>query len=222
MNLKATFQQRFNHRAVRCLDRHRDRLGLGSGADNQPVAQLADPRTVVRDGAFLATLSLGIDQANLMALACPVDAYKPLDFISHVLTPSWSQPDHRDHRQSLYWRSKRNLPPDVRRGHPAGVQVLSRWSSHRVGSATPGRRPGPASLQADRFTTALKVQGWGEGRLGDRTAPPVGRKLAPAMKKKAKNPLDSMGGTIIASASCRFVVSGGVRRRAGSLTRKPR
>ena len=55
-----------------------------------------------------------------MALACPVDAYKPLDFISHVLTPSWSQPDHRDHRQSLYWRPKRNLPPDVRRGHPAG------------------------------------------------------------------------------------------------------
>jgi len=58
MNLKATFQQRFNHGAVRRLDRHRDRLGLGSGADNQPVAQLADPRTVVRDGAFLATLSL--------------------------------------------------------------------------------------------------------------------------------------------------------------------
>ena len=159
MNLKATFQQRFNHRAVRCLDRHRDRLGLGSGADNQPVAQLADPRTRVRDGALLATLSLGIDQANLMALACPVDADKPLDLVCHVRTLSWSQPDHRDDRQSLYWRSKRNLPPDFRRGHPAGVQVLSRWSSPRVGSATPGRRPGPASLKADWFTTTSRVQG---------------------------------------------------------------
>ena len=45
----------------------------------------------------------------------------------------------RGERQSLYWRSRRNLPRDFRRGRPAGAQVRSRCSKHGDSRATPGR-----------------------------------------------------------------------------------
>src|ERR1700681_872768 len=88
-----------------------------------------------RDGGEL------IDQANLMALARPVDAHKPFNLFrhAHALLSHPSHPGRRDDRQSLYWRSKRNLPRDFRRGRPAGVQVRSRCSKHGDSWATPGR-----------------------------------------------------------------------------------
>jgi len=119
-------------------------------------------RTTVRNAAFSHALSAGIDQANLVRLARPVDAHEPLDLFCHDQFLASCIRTNRDDRQSLYWRSKRNLPQDFRRGQPAGVQVLSRCSRHREGRATPDRRPGPASLKADRFTTALRYRaGWG-------------------------------------------------------------
>jgi hypothetical protein len=158
MDTKATFQQGFDHRAVWHLDRHGNGLGPGSGAGDQPVAQLTKRRTAVRNGAFSHALSAGIDQTNLMVLARPVDAHKPLDFCCHDQTSSRIRTD-RDDRQSLYWRSKRNLLPDFRRGRPAGVQVLARCSKHRENWATPG---GPArSDQSDSRRVHGRFKGTG-------------------------------------------------------------
>jgi hypothetical protein len=39
----------------------------------------------MRNGSFSQALVTGIDQTNLMALASPVDAHKPLNFLRHIL-----------------------------------------------------------------------------------------------------------------------------------------
>ena len=93
-----------------------------------------------------------------MVLARPVDAHKPLDFCCHDHTSSRIRTD-RDDRQSLYWRSKRNLLPDFRRGRPAGVRVLARCSKHRENWAALGGPARPNQSKADGFTTGLRVQG---------------------------------------------------------------
>src|SRR5438132_2351122 len=38
----------------------------------------------MRNRSLAQALSAGIDQANLMALACPVDAHKPFNFFRHL------------------------------------------------------------------------------------------------------------------------------------------
>jgi hypothetical protein len=38
----------------------------------------------MRNGSFPQALSMGVDQANLMGLARPVDANKPLNLFRHV------------------------------------------------------------------------------------------------------------------------------------------
>jgi hypothetical protein len=58
-----------------------------------------------------------------------------------------SHPGRRNERQSLYGRSKRNLPRDFRRGRPAEAQVPFRCSKHRIRRLFPVGRPGSASLQ---------------------------------------------------------------------------
>ena len=111
----------------------------------------------MRNGSFRHALSVGIDQTNLMALARPVDAHKPFNLFRHAqaLLSHHSHPGRRNERQSLYWRSKRNLPRDFRRGRPAGAQVPFRCSKHRIRGLLPVGRPGSASLQCrpanDRF-----------------------------------------------------------------------
>jgi hypothetical protein len=50
---------------------------------NQPITQLLDPQTAMRNGSFAQTLSASIDQANLVALARPVDAHKPFNLFRH-------------------------------------------------------------------------------------------------------------------------------------------
>ncbi len=135
--LETTFEQGFHDRAVRHFDRHRDRPWFGSGHRRQPGAELRQPGAVMVKRSLTNNLAAGIDQAGLMRLARPVDAGKPLNPFRHDHT-LLAQPDRRDDRQSLYRRSKRNLPQDFRRGQPAGVQVRPRCSSHGLGSATPG------------------------------------------------------------------------------------
>jgi hypothetical protein len=95
----------------------------------------------MRNGSFPHTLSMGIDQTNLVALARPIDAHKPFNLFRHVqaLSCITDVRASRNERQSLYWRSKRNLPRDFRRGRLAGVQVRSRCSKHGDSWATPGR-----------------------------------------------------------------------------------
>ena len=161
MNPKAAFQQGFDHRAIRHLDRDGNGLGPGSGAGNQPIAQLPKRCTTVCNAAFSHALSAGVDQANLMGLARPVDARKPLDLFGHDQILCSCIRTNRDDRQSLYWRSKRNLLPDFRRGQPAGVQVLPRWSSHRVGRATPDRSA--RSGQSESRPVHDRFRGTGKG-----------------------------------------------------------
>src|SRR6476660_10497716 len=84
IDAKAAFQQGFGDRAVGSFDGHPNDLGRGAGAGNQPIAQLLDPRAAMRNGSFPQALSMGIDQANLMALACPVDADKPFNLFRHA------------------------------------------------------------------------------------------------------------------------------------------
>src|SRR6266853_6369215 len=141
IDAKAAFQQGFDDGALRHFDGHANDLGRRAGAGNQPIAQLLDPRAAMRKGSLAQALSAGIDQANLMALARPVDAHKPFNLFRHAqaLLSHPSHPGRRNERQSLYWRSKRNLPRDFRRGRPAGALVLSRCSKHRDSWATPGR-----------------------------------------------------------------------------------
>ena len=110
-------------------------------------------------------LSSGIDQANLMALARPVDADKPFNLFCHALAllSHHSHPGRRNERQSLYWRSRRNLPRDFRRGRPVGAQVPFRCSKHRIRGLLPAGRPGSASLQYrpanNRFEGASPIDG---------------------------------------------------------------
>ncbi len=71
----------------------------------------------------------------------------PFNLFHHAPAPlsHHSRPGRRDERQSLYWRSKRNLPRDFRRDRPAGAQVPFRCSKHRDSWATPGLA-GPVRL----------------------------------------------------------------------------
>ncbi len=76
-----------------------------------------------------------------MGLARPVDACKPFNLCCHaqaLLSPH-SHPGRRNERQSLYWRLKRNLPRDFRRGRPAGAQVPLQVLKTQDSRATPGR-----------------------------------------------------------------------------------
>jgi len=68
---------------------------------NQPIAQLLDPQTAMRNGSLAQTLSAGIDQANLMALARPVDAHKLFNLFchAHALLSHHSHPGRRNERQ---------------------------------------------------------------------------------------------------------------------------
>ena len=84
IDAKSAFQQGFDDRALRHFDGHPNDLGRGAGAGNQPIAQLLDPRAAMRNGSFPQALSMGIDQANLMALASPVDADKPFNLFRHA------------------------------------------------------------------------------------------------------------------------------------------
>jgi len=84
IDAETAFQQGFDDGALRHFDGHPDYLGRGAGAGNQPIAQLLDPRAAMRNGSFPQALSMGIDQANLMGLARPVDAPKPFNLFRHA------------------------------------------------------------------------------------------------------------------------------------------
>jgi hypothetical protein len=66
--------------------------GVAPVAGKQPIVQLLDPQTAMRNGSLAQTLSAGIDQANLMALALPVDAHKPVNVFRHA--PALSRVTH--------------------------------------------------------------------------------------------------------------------------------
>src|SRR5437879_8204321 len=83
IDAKTAFQQGFDDRALRHFDGHPNDFGRGAGAGDQPIAQLLDPRAAMRNRSLAQTPSAGINQANLMTLARPVDAHKPFNHFRH-------------------------------------------------------------------------------------------------------------------------------------------
>jgi hypothetical protein len=124
------YWQRFDDRAVRHLDRDRDRRRRRPRHRQQPCTQLGDPSAAMGKRSLADDLAASIDQADLVRLACPVDAREPLGIICHY-SPFPPQPGHRDACRSLYWRSRRNSSPDLHRGQPAEVRLPPKCSKHR-------------------------------------------------------------------------------------------
>ena len=71
-----------------------------------------------------------LDQADLVRLACPVDAGEPFDIFCHHSLASFRRQATAMPNRSLYWRSWRDSPPDVHRGQPAEARVPVRCSKH--------------------------------------------------------------------------------------------
>ena len=80
---------------------------------------------------FTDNLAASIDQADLVRLACPVDAGEPFDIFCHHSLASFRRQATAMPNRSLYWRSWRGSPPDVHRGQPAEAHVPVRCSKHR-------------------------------------------------------------------------------------------
>src|SRR6202048_3134504 len=66
IDAKTAFQQGFDDRAVGHFDGHPNDLRRGAGAGNQPIAQLLDPQTAMRNGSLAQALSAGLGHAKPM------------------------------------------------------------------------------------------------------------------------------------------------------------
>ena len=161
IHLETAFQQCFDDRAVRHLDRHRDRrlvrLRCSTATRRRaPPARRRHGQTRAHRQSCRRHRSGRLD-----APGSPSRCRQTTRIPSVMTTPSSAQPDRRDDRQSLYRRSKRNLPQDFRRGQPAGVQVRSRCPRRRVGSATPGKSA--RSDQSENRPVHDRFKGTGPG-----------------------------------------------------------
>src|ERR1700736_3365350 len=128
-----------------------DQAGLFEQLDDlgpcDPIEKILADRAAVANRSAEPAPGIGtettivIDRAGARSRRCPVERVATFNLFRHAraLLSHPSHPGRRDERQSLYWRSKRNLPRDFRRGRPAGVQVRSRCSKHGDSRATPGR-----------------------------------------------------------------------------------
>jgi len=129
VGLEPAFEQRFDDRAVRHFDRDGDRGRLRCRHRQQPSAKIGKAGPAMGKGALADHLAVGIDQTNLVRLACPVDAGEPSGIVGHrSLLHSRA---YRDACHSLYWRSWRDSPRDLHRGQPAEARVPPRCSKHR-------------------------------------------------------------------------------------------
>src|SRR6476659_7829779 len=116
----------------------------------------------MRNGSLAQALSAGVDQANLMALARPVDTHKPFNLFRHAqaLLSHPSHPGRRNERQSLSLaleaQPRTGLPSrsTCRGGGP--LQVLK-----TRGFEGDSRQAGPVRpvYNADQPITALKGTG---------------------------------------------------------------
>src|SRR5215831_11907447 len=142
VDAKPAFEQRFDNRAVRHLDRDADRRRCRPRHRQQPGTQLGKSRATMGEPTFTDNLAAGIDQTNLVRLACPVDAGEPFDIFCHYSLLCFRRQATATPRHALYWRSWRDSPPDVHRGPPAEARVPVRCSEHgrQIGGS---RQAGP-------------------------------------------------------------------------------
>src|SRR5215467_11677414 len=130
VDAKPTFEQRFDNRAVRHLDRDGARRRCRPRHRQQPGTQLGKSRATMGEPTFTDNLAAGIDQTDLVRLACPVDAGEPFDIFCHYSPLCFRRQATATPRHALYWRSWRDSPPDVHRGQPAEARVPVRCSRH--------------------------------------------------------------------------------------------
>jgi hypothetical protein len=76
-------EKHLHHRPVRGLDRHSDLARCNFGFLQQPIAQLRKPGSTMGEVALIDMASLDIEQANAVALRCPVDPDEPLHIVDH-------------------------------------------------------------------------------------------------------------------------------------------
>ena len=114
MDMEPTFHQCLDHRAVRHLDGHADRLRFGARRRQYPIAHRAEAFATMREGALAGDGAMGIHQDHLMNLGRPVDAGEPSYVVSHGSLLSGSllcqSAGHHDGGRSLYWRSRARTP----------------------------------------------------------------------------------------------------------------
>src|SRR5882724_5841036 len=156
---KTMLEQHLHHRAVRRLDRHRDLSRCSLGLLEQPITQLGQSGSAMREVALTGRSSFGIQQANAMALRCPIDPDEPLHVVDHCWISLLSKRANRDPDRSLYWRSRRK-PPIGSRSRPlrrgaVPTQVLKA----QVDKAAPGGSARETSLHQQTSPTARRVQG---------------------------------------------------------------
>ena len=82
-DLEPVIEQHLHHGSVRGLDRHRDLARRACGLLKQPIAQLRQPGSAMREVALLHMSSFDIKQTDPVALCCPVDPDKPLYIVDH-------------------------------------------------------------------------------------------------------------------------------------------
>ena len=80
---EGVIEQHLHHGTVRGLDRHCDLSRRGFGLLKQPIAQLCQPGSAMREVALIHMSSLDIKQADAVALRCPVDPDEPLYIVDH-------------------------------------------------------------------------------------------------------------------------------------------
>ena len=83
VGLEPAIEQRFDDRAVPHFDRDGDRGRLRSRHRQQPSAKIGKAGPAMGKGALADHLAVGIDQTNLVRLACPVDAGEPSGIVGH-------------------------------------------------------------------------------------------------------------------------------------------
>ena len=86
------------------------------------VGQGGEAYAGVRDAALGDKLPLGVQHAHHVRFASPIHPHEELVFrLSHTRLLARCQP-RRGAMSSLYWRSRRNSPPDVHHDFLAGAQ----------------------------------------------------------------------------------------------------
>jgi hypothetical protein len=75
--------QHLHDGAVLGLDRHGDLSRCGLGLFKQPITQLRQSGSAMREVALIHMSSFDIKQANAVALRRPVDPDEPLHIVDH-------------------------------------------------------------------------------------------------------------------------------------------
>ncbi|MGY4498989.1 hypothetical protein ACVWYH_002920 [Bradyrhizobium sp. GM24.11] len=170
---KSMLDQHLHDRAMRHLDRHCDLSRSSPGFLKQPIAQLRQPSAAMGEPMLSYSSSFGIQQANAMALRCPIDPDEPVHIFHHCCDLRVLKADHRDLDRSLYRRSRRmTLLLDLDRGRSAGALFLRRCSRHWWARLLPADRSARPVYINRLVSNPQKGTGWAKAR-NSRSVPTI-------------------------------------------------